>query len=86
MGSSQAFSPATTDDLDRARRDPQFRQKLLQRNLDELLTAIKNARTRPSRDGTKLIREAVELAVRLAEIIQNDGGRVPPLYRSSAPD
>ena len=86
MGLGKAFAPVTTDDLDRARRDPQFRRKLLQQNLDELLTAIKGARTHPSGDGTKLIREAVELAVRLAEIIQNDGGRPSALYNSSAPE
>ncbi len=75
MNLGKAFSPVTTDDLDRARRDPQFRQRLLQQNLDELLTAIKTARSRPSANATELIREAVELAVRLAEIIQNDGGK-----------
>jgi hypothetical protein len=86
MGLGKAFAPVTTDDLDRARRDPQFRRKLLQQNLDELLTAIKSARTHPSGNGTKLIREGVELAVRLAEIIQNDGGKPSALYGSSAPD
>jgi hypothetical protein len=86
MGLGKAFAPVTTDDLDRARPDPQFRRKLLQQNLDELLTAIKGARTHPSANGAKLIREAVELAVRLAEIIQSDGGKPSPLYGSSAPD
>jgi len=86
MGLGKAFAPVTTDDLDRARRDPQFRRKLLQQKLDELLTAIKGARTHSSDNGTKLIREAVELAVRLAEIIQNDGSRPSALYNSSAPE
>ena len=86
MGLGKEFAPVTTDDLDRARRDPQFRRNLLQQNLDELLTAIKGARTHPSGNGTKMIREAVELAVRLAEIIQSDGSRPSALYNSSAPE
>jgi hypothetical protein len=49
MGLGKAFAQVTTDDLDRARRDPQFRRKLLQQNLDELLTLLKaRARTRPA--------------------------------------
>jgi hypothetical protein len=46
MGFDKPFAQVTTDDLDRARRDPQFRRKLLQQNVDERLTAIKSARTR----------------------------------------
>jgi hypothetical protein len=33
-----------------------------------------------------MIREAVELAVRLAEIIQSDDSRPSALYNSSAPE
>ena len=71
-----AYSPVTDDDLERARHDPAFRQKLLAQNLDVLLVGIKKLRRNPSAaSGVKQLREGVELAVRLAEIIQDAGGR-----------
>jgi hypothetical protein len=76
-----AFLPVTDDDLARARRDPAFRQKLLAQNLDALLLSIKRLRGGASSAntgaGARQLREGVELAVRLAEIIQNAGGRPP---------
>ena len=67
------FSPVTDDDLSRARLDPAFRQRLLQQNLEVLLSGIKRLRgsEAPRGDGARQLREGVELAVRLAELIQN---------------
>lgn len=65
--------PAVSDnDLARARSDPAFRQKLLTESLEILLATIKRRRrtgqSGPSPDDTQL-RQGVELAVRLAELI-----------------
>jgi hypothetical protein len=67
------YAPVTDDELARARNDPGFRQKLLSQNMEALLAGIKRLRKTqqpPTGDETKQIREGVELAVRLAEIIQ----------------
>ncbi len=67
------FSPVTDADLSRARSDPAFRQRLLEQNLEALLAGMKKLRgSVPTHGaGTKQLREGVELAVRLAELIQN---------------
>jgi len=67
------FSPVTDADLTRARSDPGFRQKLLEQCLEALLAGIKRLRKTPSANGAgaKQIREGVEIAVRLAEMIQD---------------
>jgi hypothetical protein len=72
-----AYSQVTDADLVRARCDPAFRQKLLAQSLDTLLTGMKKLRAAaPSAGGdAKQLREGVELAVRLAELIQDAGGR-----------
>jgi hypothetical protein len=66
------YAPVTDAELARARNDPSFRQKLLSQNMEALLAGIKRLRREPatSADGAKQIREGVELAVRLAELIQ----------------
>ena len=66
------YAPVTEDELARARTDPAFRQKLLSQNMEALLTGIKKLRKAPAAadTGHKQIREGVELAVRLAELIQ----------------
>jgi hypothetical protein len=65
------YAPVTEDELARARTDPAFRQKLLSQNMEALLTGIKKLRKAPAAGaGHKQIREGVELAVRLAELIQ----------------
>ena len=71
------FSPVTDADLTQARSDPAFRQKLLEQNLEVLLAGIKKLRrAAPSAGaGARQLREGVELAVRLAEMIQNADGR-----------
>jgi hypothetical protein len=65
------YAPVTEDELARARTDPAFRQKLLSQNMEVLLAGIKKLRKAPAAKGPdKQIREGVELAVRLAELIQ----------------
>jgi hypothetical protein len=67
-----AYAPVTDDELARARTDPAFRQKLLSQNMEALLAGITKLRKTPAStaSGNKQIREGVELAVRLAELIQ----------------
>ena len=66
------YAPVTEDELARARADPAFRQKLLSQNMEALLAGIRKLRKAPAANGPgdKQIREGVELAVRLAELIQ----------------
>jgi hypothetical protein len=68
----QPFAPITDAELARARQDSAFRQKLLQQSLDLLLSGMQ--RQRQSRGAVTAsevqMREGVELAVRLAEMIQ----------------
>ncbi len=72
-----AFTPVSDSDLERARSDPAFRQKLLEHRLDTLLAGMKRLRGSgpPAGPNARQLREGVELAVRLAEIIQNAGGQ-----------
>jgi hypothetical protein len=72
--SRSLFAPVTDAELARARSDPDFRQQLLSQNLDILLAQLKKLRNGPpptkTDPGTYQIREGVELAVKLAELIQ----------------
>jgi hypothetical protein len=70
------FAPVTDDELARARSDPAFRQRLLNRNMEALLAGLKRLRKAPAPNGRGAyqIREGVELAVRLAELIQAPNG------------
>jgi len=72
-----SFSLVTDADLARARGDRAFRQKLLEQSLEALLASVKKLRrSDPSAEANaKQLREGIELAVRLAEIIQNADGR-----------
>ena len=74
------FSPVTDADLSRARTDPVFRQRLLEQNLEALLAGMKKLRSAaPTRgNGARQLREGVELAVRLAELIQHTDRRGRP--------
>ena len=67
-----SFAPITDMELARARQDPAFRQRLLQQCLDLLLSGMQRQRqARGAANGSEAqIREGVELAVRLAEMIQ----------------
>jgi hypothetical protein len=60
------------DDLARARSDPTFRQQLLAENLDRLLTALNTMRraTIASPDAARQMREGVDIAVKLADRLQ----------------
>jgi hypothetical protein len=67
------FTPVTDAELARARSDSAFRQRLLEQNLEVLLAGLQKMRNAAlSRKAAKpaMMREAVELAVRLAELIQ----------------
>jgi hypothetical protein len=73
-----AFAPVTEAELAHARSDPAFRRKLLEQSLEILLAGLQKLRSAPSAQGgasAKQMREAIELAVRLAEIIQAPGVR-----------
>jgi hypothetical protein len=71
------FSPVTDADLARARGDRTFRQRLLEQNLEALLAGMKKLHKGDPSTGAnaRQLREGVEMAVRLAELIQNAGGR-----------
>jgi hypothetical protein len=64
------FAPVSDNELVRARTDPEFRQRLLSENMEVLLAGLKQARNSPAGAGAEQIREGVQLAVRLAELIQ----------------
>jgi len=63
---------ATEQDLARARSDAAFRQQLLQDNLEWLLDALKKMRRAddPSPESARQMREGVDLAVQLADRLQ----------------
>jgi len=68
-----AFAPVTDAELAQARCDPLYRRKLLEESLEVLLAAVQRLRSAapaPDSSGSKQMREAIELAVRLAELIQ----------------
>jgi hypothetical protein len=70
------FPGVTEDDLTRARSDPAFRQKLLTESLETLLGKIQKLRkSAQSAPSDAQLREGVELAVRLAELIQKVDGQ-----------
>jgi hypothetical protein len=69
----------TDEDLARARRDPVFRQQLMVENLDRLLEALKYMRQRdPTPQSARQIREGVDLAVKLADRLQQNAGLTGP--------
>jgi len=69
----------TEDDLARARHDLEFRQQLLVKNLDRLLEALnkmrKSSDIKP--DAARQIREGVDLAVKLADRLQQNAHNGP---------
>ena len=64
----------TEDDIARARSDPAFRQQLLAENLERLLHALNTMRrnTDPNPASARQIREGVDLAVKLADRLQQN--------------
>jgi hypothetical protein len=72
----KSFAAVSDAELARAREDPAFRQRLLKQNLEVLLASLQRFRgsATSNRGNAKQIREGVELAVRLAELIQASNG------------
>jgi hypothetical protein len=67
-------------DLARARHDPAFRQQMLAENLERLLKALnimRNAQS-PTPEAARQIREGVDLAVKLADRLQQNAGYPGP--------
>jgi len=65
------ISLVTDDDLSRARVDPEFRHRLIADNLELLLGELNRLRGgKTNSRRAKQIREGVDLAVQLAEILQ----------------
>jgi hypothetical protein len=66
----------TEDDLARARTDPEFRQQLMASNLELLLEALNQARRASNikPEAARQIREGVDLAVKLADRLQQKAG------------
>ena len=62
------------DDILRARSDPEFRQQMMAENLDRLLEALNRMRRTvdPKPEVARQIREGVDLAVKLADILQQN--------------
>ena len=67
------------DDLARARSDPNFRQQLLAENLERLLEALNKMRRAhcESPEAARQMREGVDLAVKLADRLQQNGDHGP---------
>jgi hypothetical protein len=67
-------SLVTEDDIARARNDPAFRQQLLAENLERLLHALNSMRRNSDTDAAsaRQIREGVDLAVKLADRLQQN--------------
>jgi hypothetical protein len=63
-------------DLARARTDPAFRQQLMATSLETLLAALNDMRRRSDikPDTARQIREGVDLAVKLADRLQQYNG------------
>jgi len=62
---------ATDDNLARARVDPEFRHRLVAESLELLLNELNRLRSRKTDSKrSKQIREGVDLAVKLAELLQ----------------
>jgi hypothetical protein len=66
----------TDEDLARARRDSTFRRQLLAESMERLLDGLnKLRRAEPNAANALQIRQGVELAVRLADLLQRAGVR-----------
>ena len=67
----RAIALVTDDDLARSRVDPEFRHRLVAENLELLLGQLNRLRNgKADAQSAKQIREGVDLAVQLAEILQ----------------
>jgi hypothetical protein len=73
------FTAVTDDDLERARRDPAFRRKLLSDSLELLLVMLNKKRASGGaldKTAAREIRDGVDLAVKLAGLLQT--ARIEP--------
>ena len=74
MSGSVTQDLVTADDILRARSDPEFRQQMMAENLDRLLEALNKMRragdAKP--EAARQILEGVDLAVKLADILQQN--------------
>jgi hypothetical protein len=70
------FATVTDADLERARHDPEFRRKLLTASFERLiarLQAMSDAPAEPDSPEARQGREGLDLAVKLANILQRNG-------------
>lgn len=68
------YIAVTDEDLARARKDPSFRRKLLSDNLEVLLATLNRMRAASGildKTSARQIRDGVDLAVKLAELLQD---------------
>jgi hypothetical protein len=75
------FTEVTDEQLERARRDPAFRRRLLSNNLEVLLLMLNKMRSTQPMDAAAVrqVREGVDLAVRLVDLLQAaKTGHEPP--------
>ncbi|HZS63292.1 MAG TPA: hypothetical protein VFA53_02155 [Xanthobacteraceae bacterium] len=75
------FAMVTEDELERARREPEFRRKLLADSLDVLLATLnrmRNSKRAADPVCAGQIREGVELAIKLAEMLQATADAAAP--------
>ena len=74
----------TDADLARARQDPVFRHQLVADHLDLLLSELNKLRSSaPDATRARQIREGVDLAVRLADLLQKIANRDPGAPRAA---
>jgi hypothetical protein len=72
-----ATALVTDADLERARVDPEFRHQLVAGNLEFLLGKLNRLRDSDADASAGQIREGVDLAVQLAELLQRIAGSQP---------
>ncbi len=74
----------TDADLARARTDPSFRHQLVADNLEMLLAKLNRLRgSNASPNRAKQIREGVDLAVQLADLLQHIASNHPEVTRGA---
>jgi hypothetical protein len=72
------FPLVTDSDLARARQDADFRQRLLTESLERLIGELgKLQRAAPNATHADQVREGVELAVKLADLLRRIGPSAP---------
>ena len=75
------FTAVTDADLERARQDPAYRRKLLSDNLEvllKLLNRMRDSNKAMDKNAARQIRDGVDLAIRLADLLQTARRDEPP--------